>query len=157
MIYYLLGCWRRASHSRLGVPIYTFENLTGCTVCKVLTSFAFSGILLESFNCYQAWCLSYFRDFTPSQAVKSGKGNPNLPSEALSNHPSLQTVSNIHFLSGKSSEGTTPLFDTPTTPHPSREAAEKAKQEAEAEERERMQLLVSSFTEDQLDRCLSLF
>ena len=56
--------------------------------------------------------------------------------------------------SGKNSEGgTTPLFDTPTTPHPSREAAEKAKQEAEAEERERMQLLVSSFTEDQLDRC----
>merc|ERR1719347_2051935 len=54
---------------------------------------------------------------------------------------------------GKSGEGaTTPLFDTPTTPHPSREAAEKAKQEAEAEERERMQLLVSSFTEDQLDR-----
>ena len=58
------------------------------------------------------------------------------------------------FSPGKSGEGvTTPLFDTPTTPHPSREAAEKAKQEAEAEERERMQLLVSSFTEDQLDRC----
>ena len=55
------------------------------------------------------------------------------------------------FSPGKSSEGT-PLFDTPTTPHPTREAAEKAKQEAEAEERERMQLLVSSFTEDQLDR-----
>ena len=55
------------------------------------------------------------------------------------------------FSPGKGSEGT-PLFDTPTTPHPTREAAEKAKQEAEAEERERMQLLVSSFTEDQLDR-----
>jgi hypothetical protein len=47
----------------------------------------------------------------------------------------------------------TPVLDTPTTPHPSREAAEKAKAEAEAVERERMQLLVSSFTEDQLDRC----
>merc|ERR1712098_477692 len=37
-------------------------------------------------------------------------------------------------------------------PHPNREAAERAKAEAEQEEREKMQLLVSSFTEDQLDR-----
>ena len=73
----------------------------------------------------------------------------------VSKKPFLLFIQLQHFIcfSGKSSEGTTPLFDTPTTPHPTREAAEKAKQEAEAEERERMQLLVSSFTEDQLDRC----
>jgi len=47
----------------------------------------------------------------------------------------------------------TPLFDTPTTPHPDGAAAqERSKQEAVKAEREKMQLLVSSFTEDQLDR-----
>ena len=61
----------------------------------------------------------------------------------------VRPIYDLLFPPGKSGEGaTTPLFDTPTTPHPSREAAEKAKQEAEAEERERMQLLVSSFTEE---------
>lgn len=45
------------------------------------------------------------------------------------------------------------LFDTPTTPHPGgKEEKEKQKREAELEERERMQFLVSNFTEDQLDR-----
>ena len=33
-----------------------------------------------------------------------------------------------------------------------REVAERLKAEAEVQEREKMQLLVSSFTEDQLDR-----
>ena len=70
----------------------------------------------------------------------------------------VRPIYDLLFPPGKSGEGaTTPLFDTPTTPHPSREAAEKAKQEAEAEERERMQLLVSSFTEDQLDRCQNVY
>eukprot|EP00092_Neocalanus_flemingeri_P022617 GFUD01024530.1.p1 GENE.GFUD01024530.1~~GFUD01024530.1.p1 ORF type:complete len:258 (-),score=102.36 GFUD01024530.1:146-919(-) len=48
---------------------------------------------------------------------------------------------------------TTPLLDTPTTPHPGGAAAqERNKMEQMKEEREKMQLLVSSFTEDQLDR-----
>jgi len=47
----------------------------------------------------------------------------------------------------------TPLLDTPTTPHPGGAAAqERNKMEQMQEEREKMQLLVSSFTEDQLDR-----
>jgi len=82
---------------------------------------------------------------TKPDKVKAGSGLPKLDVAAAASRASDTAA-------GKSSEGTTPLFDTPTTPHPSREAAEKAKQEAEAEERERMQLLVSSFTEDQLDR-----
>ena len=50
-------------------------------------------------------------------------------------------------------EEKTPLLDTPTTPHPDGAAAqERLKAEQAAEERERMQLLVSHFTEDQLDR-----
>jgi len=76
--------------------------------------------------------------------AKASSGLPKLDVAAAASHASETAA-------GKSGEGT-PLFDTPTTPHPTREAAEKAKQEAEAEERERMQLLVSSFTEDQLDR-----
>merc|ERR1719192_2811192 len=49
--------------------------------------------------------------------------------------------------------GSTPLLDTPTTPHPGGAAAqERIKKEQLQEEREKMQLLVSSFTEDQLDR-----
>ncbi len=52
----------------------------------------------------------------------------------------------------KSGDGT-PMFDTPTTPHPGGSTAqEKNKKEAEKEEREKMQFLVSNFTEDQLDR-----
>jgi len=52
-----------------------------------------------------------------------------------------------------SSEGKTPLFDTPTTPHPGgKDEKDKQKREMEEEERERMQFLVSNFTEDQLDR-----
>jgi len=83
---------------------------------------------------------------TKDGKVKAGSGLPKLDVAAAASRASDTAA-------GKNSEGgTTPLFDTPTTPHPSREAAEKAKQEAEAEERERMQLLVSSFTEDQLDR-----
>ena len=50
-------------------------------------------------------------------------------------------------------EEKTPLLETPTTPHPDGPAAqERLKAEQAAEERERMQLLVSHFTEDQLDR-----
>ena len=50
-------------------------------------------------------------------------------------------------------EEKTPLLETPTTPHPDGAAAqERLKAEQAAEERERMQLLVSHFTEDQLDR-----
>ena len=50
-------------------------------------------------------------------------------------------------------EDRTPLLDTPTTPHPDGPAAaERLKQEQAAEDREKMQLLVSHFTEDQLDR-----
>lgn len=46
----------------------------------------------------------------------------------------------------------TPGVDTPTTPGPGNIAAQEAKREKEQEERERMQLLVSNFTEEQLDR-----
>ena len=53
----------------------------------------------------------------------------------------------------KEEEGKTPLLDTPTTPHPDGQAAqERLKAQQAAQERERMQLLVSHFTEDQLDR-----
>jgi len=45
------------------------------------------------------------------------------------------------------------LLDTPTTPHPDGLAAmERLKAEQAQEDREKMQLLVSQFTEDQLDR-----
>ena len=50
-------------------------------------------------------------------------------------------------------EQQTPLLDTPTTPHPDGPAVQdRLKAEQAAQERERMQLLVSHFTEDQLDR-----
>ena len=50
-------------------------------------------------------------------------------------------------------EEQTPLLDTPTTPHPDGPAVQdRLKAEQAAQERERMQLLVSHFTEDQLDR-----
>ena len=56
-------------------------------------------------------------------------------------------------MSSGGDEDRTPLLDTPTTPHPDGPAAaERLKQEQAAEDREKMQLLVSRFTEDQLDR-----
>ena len=49
--------------------------------------------------------------------------------------------------------GPSSLLDTPTTPHPDGPLAqEQRKREQASEEREKMQLLVSRFTEDQLDR-----
>merc|ERR1712183_739397 len=56
-------------------------------------------------------------------------------------------------LSEQSAGSSTPLLDTPTTPHPDGAAAlERNKMEQMQEDREKMQLLVSRFTEDQLDR-----
>jgi len=73
------------------------------------------------------------------------------PSSSKANLPKLDMTA-AASAPAPGSDGATPLFDTPTTPHPSREMAEQLKAQAEQEEREKMQLLVSSFTEDQLDR-----
>merc|ERR1712192_269824 len=62
---------------------------------------------------------------TKPDKVKAGSGLPKLDVAAAASRASDAAA-------GKSAEGGTPLFDTPTTPHPSREVAEKAKQEAEA-------------------------
>merc|ERR1711915_1143470 len=68
--------------------------------------------------------------------------------------PSLPKLNIDHSNSASEASpgGSTPLLDTPTTPHPGAAAQERIKKEQLQEEREKMQLLVSSFTEDQLDR-----
>jgi len=93
----------------------------------------------------------------PSTSPAKEGAKATSPSKAGPKLAKLDVAAAAGRAQGKEGEGevegeATPLFDTPTTPHPSREAAEAAKALAEAEERERMQLLVSSFTEDQLDR-----
>jgi len=90
---------------------------------------------------------------SPSQdPTKSCKPGSNLPKLDIATAASRAGGAPEHGNTGGDASSSTPLFDTPTTPHPNREAAERAKAEAEQEEREKMQLLVSSFTEDQLDR-----
>ena len=81
--------------------------------------------------------LNYF--FSPTKPIAPKLPKLNIPSNA----------------SGSSGEGpeTPGLLDTPTTPHPEGLAAmERLKAEQAEEDREKMQLLVSQFTEDQLDR-----
>ena len=81
--------------------------------------------------------LNYF--FSPTKPIAPKLPKLNIPSNA----------------SGSSEEApeTPGLLDTPTTPHPEGLAAmERLKAEQAEEDREKMQLLVSQFTEDQLDR-----
>merc|ERR1719445_1358690 len=67
--------------------------------------------------------------------------------------PKLNISSATSVSSGGEDDRTPGLLDTPTTPHPGGQAAmERIKAEQAAEDREKMQLLVSQFTEDQLDR-----
>ena len=69
--------------------------------------------------------------------------------------PKLPKLSISSTASASSGDGpeTPGLLDTPTTPHPDGLAAmERLKAEQAQEDREKMQLLVSQFTEDQLDR-----
>jgi len=68
--------------------------------------------------------------------------------------PKLNISSASGSSGGEAEEERTPgLLDTPTTPHPDGLAAmERLKAEQAQEDREKMQLLVSRFTEDQLDR-----
>ncbi|XP_023339366.1 transcription initiation factor TFIID subunit 11-like [Eurytemora carolleeae] len=77
------------------------------------------------------------------------KAKPDLPKLNIDEASASQKSAEESKVSGDG----TPLFDTPTTPHPGGSTAqEKNKKEAEKEEREKMQFLVSNFTEDQLDR-----
>jgi len=81
-----------------------------------------------------------------SSKAKSSKSKepPNLPKLNLEQATAV---------AAQSPGTSTPLLDTPTTPHPGGAAAqERNKMEQMQEEREKMQLLVSSFSEDQLDR-----
>ena len=83
---------------------------------------------------------------SPSTDTKPG------PSKAAS-LPKLDIPAASSCVKEEEEEEKTPLLETPTTPHPDGAAAqERLKAEQAAEERERMQLLVSHFTEDQLDR-----
>ena len=68
--------------------------------------------------------------------------------------PKLNISSASGSSGGEAEEERTPgPLDTPTTPHPDGLAAmERPKAEQAQEDREKMQLLVSRFTEDQLDR-----
>ena len=63
--------------------------------------------------------------------------------------PKLNISSAASVSSGGEEDKTPGLLDTPTTPQA---AMERIKAEQAAEDREKMQLLVSQFTEDQLDR-----
>jgi len=79
-----------------------------------------------------------------SNKTPKTKEPPSLPKLDLSQIPNTEAAA-----PGSS----TPLLDTPTTPHPGGAAMqERIKKEQMQEEREKMQLLVSSFSEDQLDR-----
>jgi len=80
------------------------------------------------------------------------KSSPSKSSRQPPNLPKLN-MEQAAAVAGPSQDSSTPLLDTPTTPHPGGAAAqERNKMEQMQEEREKMQLLVSSFTEDQLDR-----
>ena len=72
-----------------------------------------------------------------------------------SSKPVAPKLPKLSISSASSGDGpeTPGLLDTPTTPHPDGLAAmERLKAEQAQEDREKMQLLVSQFTEDQLDR-----
>jgi len=89
----------------------------------------------------------------PEEDKSKGSKSPRSKA-APSNLPKLdiEAASKVSDKQEQSSGSGTPLF-TPTTPHPEGPAAGLAlKQVQEEEEREKMQLLVSSFSEDQLDR-----
>jgi len=87
---------------------------------------------------------------SPSSGSKT-KSSPT-KSRPAPNLPKLN-MEQAAALSEQSAGSSTPLLDTPTTPHPDGAAAqERNKMEQMQEEREKMQLLVSRFTEDQLDR-----
>merc|ERR1712025_641019 len=74
---------------------------------------------------------------TSSNKTPKTKEPPSLPKLDLSQIPNTEATA-----PGSS----TPLLDTPTTPHPGGAAMQ------ERIKKEQMQLLVSSFSEDQLDR-----
>jgi len=87
---------------------------------------------------------------SPSSGNKA-KSSPN-KSRPTPNLPKLN-VEQAAAHSEQNAGSSTPLLDTPTTPHPDGPAAqERNKMEQLQEDREKMQLLVSRFTEDQLDR-----
>jgi len=88
-------------------------------------------------------------DALPQPITDNFKQKPDLPKLNIDEASALQTATEEN----KQKADSTPLFETPTTPHPGGPAAQdKSKKENEKEEREKMQFLVSNFTEDQLDR-----
>jgi len=84
-----------------------------------------------------------------SSSPSKSKSRPELPKLNIEEASTAQAEAERE----KGDSSSTPLFDTPTTPHPGGPAAqEKNKKELEKQEREKMQFLVSNFSEDQLDR-----
>jgi len=87
------------------------------------------------------------------ESPNSDKSSSSSSKPAPPKLPKLNISSAASVSSGGEEDKTPGLLDTPTTPHPDGQAAmERIKAEQAAEDREKMQLLVSQFTEDQLDR-----